>query len=50
VTGLFLTDTTEFRNPRYHTAEDTIDTLDPAFLGQVGAFTTAVVAAYAEAG
>lgn len=49
VPGLFLTDTTEFRNPKYHTPEDTIDTLDPAFLAQVGAFTAAVVAAYAEA-
>lgn len=49
VPGLFLTDTTEFRNPRYHTAEDTIDTLDPAFLTQVGGFTAGVVAAFAEA-
>lgn len=49
VPGLFLTDTTEFRNPKYHTPEDTIDTLDPAFLAQVGAFTAGVVAAYAEA-
>jgi hypothetical protein len=49
VPGLFLTDTTEFRNPKYHTPEDTIDTLDPEFLGQVGAFTAGVVAAYAEA-
>ncbi len=49
VPGVFLTDTTEFRNPRYHTEEDTIETLDGAFLGQVGAFTAALVAAYAEA-
>lgn len=50
VPGLFLTDTTEFRNPRYHTAEDTVDTLDPAFLTQVGGFTAGVVAAFAESG
>ena len=49
VPGVFLTDTTEFRNPKYHTAEDTVDTLDPAFLTQVGGFTAGVVAAYAEA-
>jgi Zn-dependent M28 family amino/carboxypeptidase len=49
VPGVFLTDTTQFRNPRYHTAEDTVDTLDPTFLAQVGGFTAAVVAAYAEA-
>ncbi|MES2638318.1 MAG: M28 family peptidase [Myxococcota bacterium] len=49
VPGLFFTDTTQFRNPKYHTEEDTIDTLDPVFLAQVGAFTAAVVAAYAEA-
>lgn len=48
--GLFLTDTTEFRNPRYHTPEDTIDTLDPAFLAQVGGFTCGVTAAFATAG
>ena len=50
VGGVFLTDTTEFRNPRYHTPEDTIDTLDPEFFTQVGGFTVGVVAAYAEAG
>lgn len=50
VPGLFFTDTTEFRNPRYHTAEDTVDTLDPDFLDQVGGFTAGVVAAWAEAG
>lgn len=49
VPGVFLTDTTEFRNPKYHTAEDTVDTLDAAFLSQVGGFTAGVVAAYAEA-
>jgi aminopeptidase YwaD len=49
VPGLFFTDTTQFRNPKYHTPEDTVDTLDPVFLAQVGAFTAAVVAAYAEA-
>lgn len=47
VPGLFFTDTTEFRNPRYHTAEDTPDTLDPVFLGDVGALTAGVVAAWA---
>lgn len=50
VPGLFLTDTTEFRNERYHTVEDTPDTLDYDFLRQVGGFTAGVVAAYAEAG
>jgi len=50
VPGLFFTDTTEFRNPRYHTAEDTVDTLDPLFLDQVGGLTAGVVAAWAEAG
>jgi Zn-dependent M28 family amino/carboxypeptidase len=49
VPGVFLTDTTEFRNPRYHTEEDTIDTLDPAFLADVGRLTAGIVAAYAEA-
>lgn len=48
VGGLFLTDTTEFRNPRYHTAEDTVDTLDEAFLGRVARFTAGMTAAYAE--
>lgn len=48
VGGVFLTDTTEFRNPRYHTPEDTVDTLDPTFLAQVGGFTAGMVAAYAE--
>lgn len=47
VPGLFFTDTTEFRNPRYHTAEDTPDTLDPVFLGDVGALTAGVTAAWA---
>ncbi|MFZ5475871.1 MAG: M28 family metallopeptidase [Myxococcota bacterium] len=50
VPGVFLTDTTEFRNPRYHTEEDTVDTLDADFLGEVGAFTAGLVAAFAEAG
>lgn len=49
VPGVFLTDTTEFRNPRYHTPDDTIDTLDPVFLHQVGGFTAGLVAAYAVA-
>ncbi len=49
VGGVFLTDTTEFRNPKYHTPEDTLETLDPEFFTQVGGFTAAIVAAYAEA-
>lgn len=30
--AMFLTDTANFRNPNYHTAKDTVDTLDPAFM------------------
>jgi hypothetical protein len=29
--GVFLTDTADFRNPNYHTANDTPATLDPVF-------------------
>jgi hypothetical protein len=46
--ALFFTDTTEFRNPRYHTPEDTLDTLDPAFLAEVTRLAAASIAYWAE--
>jgi len=33
--GLMLSDTANFRNPHYHSANDTIDTLDFAFMRRV---------------
>jgi Zn-dependent M28 family amino/carboxypeptidase len=32
IPAVFVTDTANFRNPHYHTAEDTVDTLDGPFL------------------
>lgn len=41
--AVMLTDTAEFRNPHYHQATDTIDTLDFGFLSSVARATTASV-------
>ncbi|MBX2802732.1 MAG: M28 family peptidase [Myxococcales bacterium] len=38
----FLTDTTEFRNERYHTENDTVDSLDPAFFDKTTRLVTAL--------
>jgi hypothetical protein len=46
--ALFFTDTTEFRNERYHTPNDTLDTLDPAFLAEVTRLAVVSVAYWAE--
>ncbi len=32
IPAVFVSDTANFRNPHYHTPQDTIDTIDPAFL------------------
>jgi len=32
---VMLTDTADFRNPHYHRASDTLETLDLSFMGQV---------------
>lgn len=45
--ALFLTDTANFRNPHYHTADDHLDTLDPAFLGRVTKLAAAATAYWA---
>jgi hypothetical protein len=31
IPAVFVSDTANFRNPHYHTAEDTVETIDPAF-------------------
>lgn len=41
--ALMLTDTSFMRNPYYHTARDTVDTLDFEFLSKVGAGSLAAV-------
>lgn len=46
--ALFLTDTANFRNPHYHTADDHLDTLDPAFLARVTKLSTAAIAYWAQ--
>ncbi len=46
--SLFFTDTTEFRNERYHTPDDTLDTLDPAFLAEVTRLAAVSTAYWAE--
>ncbi len=46
--ALFFTDTTEFRNERYHTPHDTLDTIDPAFLAEVTRLAAASIAYWAE--
>ena len=45
---VFLTDGANFRNPYYHTAEDTPDKLDPVFLSNNTKLLTAAVALFAE--
>ena len=40
--GLFLTDTTNFRNENYHTEHDTVETLDPEFLASSTELVTAL--------
>lgn len=47
--AVFLTDTANFRNQHYHTATDTPDTLDPAFLAGVARITAMAVVAWGEA-
>lgn len=46
--ALFLTDTANFRNPHYHTADDHLDTLDPAFLAKVTKLSVAATAYWAQ--
>jgi len=41
--AVMLTDTANFRNPNYHAATDTIETLDLAFIEKVARTTTATV-------
>ncbi|MEI8256101.1 MAG: M28 family peptidase [Deltaproteobacteria bacterium] len=48
VPGLFLTDTANFRNTRYHTPSDTPDTVNFAFLEQFARLVVGAVAGYAE--
>ena len=48
--GLFLTDTTNFRNEHYHTETDLPETLDYGFLTQVGQLVVAGAWAIAEEG
>lgn len=45
---LFLTDTANFRNPNYHQATDTIDTIDFEFLAEVTRLSVVCVAYWAE--
>ena len=42
--AVMLTDTTNFRNPHYHCASDTLDTLNLDFAARVGALTGAYLA------
>jgi Zn-dependent M28 family amino/carboxypeptidase len=46
--AIFLTDTANFRNPHYHQATDTVDTLDAHFWSMVVSATAAAVATLAE--
>lgn len=50
--GLFVTDTADFRNPGYHCreAEDTVESLDPAFLRGGAAATAGAAARLLQAG
>lgn len=48
IPSIMWTDTSEFRNPHYHTATDTPDTLNYDFLTQVTQAVTAVVLAQAQ--
>ncbi len=48
IPSIMWTDTSEFRNPHYHAASDTPDTLNYDFLTQVTQAVTAVVLAQAE--
>jgi hypothetical protein len=43
-----LTDTADYRNPHYHEASDTPDTLDPEFLASVTRAVAATLAVLAE--
>jgi Zn-dependent M28 family amino/carboxypeptidase len=49
IPALQWTDTAEFRNPRYHGAEDTPDTLDYAFLASVTRLVAACICGPADA-
>jgi hypothetical protein len=42
--AVMITDTAFLRNPHYHEPSDTLDTLDLAFLTQVGTATAATAA------
>jgi hypothetical protein len=46
VPAMMLTDTANFRNPRYHCAEgaDSVDSIDPAFVAKVVETAAATVA------
>ena len=48
IPAVFLTDGANFRNPYYHTAEDTPDKIDPVFLANNTRLLTAAVALFAE--
>jgi Zn-dependent M28 family amino/carboxypeptidase len=48
VPAVMLTDTAEFRNKAYHTEDDTVDRLDPAFLAATTRTTAATLAELAE--
>lgn len=45
--AIFLTDSANFRNPHYHGPDDTIDTLNPAFLAQVARVSAAAMGRWA---
>jgi hypothetical protein len=48
IRALFVTDTANFRNPNYHKASDTPETLDYAFFGSAARLVVGTVAAVAE--
>jgi Zn-dependent M28 family amino/carboxypeptidase len=48
IPAIFLTDTANFRNHNYHTADDTPEKLDYDFLARSAAFAIGAVAAFAE--
>lgn len=48
IPAVFLTDTANFRNPHYHKATDTPETIDPAFLANNTKVVAAAVALFAE--
>lgn len=50
VGAVMITDTAELRNPHYHRASDTPETLDPAFMAGVAAMTVDAVAELLDAG